>query len=118
MDLRIKRVTKNKIVTIELETFNFTSQENKMLDELGEPVIEFNKTYGSNAVNFKKRIRSGFKVRVKFDASLETDTDRTAEYVNEFLTELKDKLSDVMFEVEGQYNESLKTCEEVTHIRY
>lgn len=118
MDLKVKKVTKNKVVAIELSTFNFTQLENKMLDELGEPFIEFNKSYGSNAINFKKRIRTGFKVKVKFDASLETDTDKTAEYISDFLEELKDKLSDAMFEVEGQYNDDLKTCEEVTHIKY
>jgi hypothetical protein len=118
VDLRIKRVTKNKIVSIELNTFNFTQLENKMLDELGEPVIEFNKTYGSNAITFSKRIRSGFKVKVKFDASLENDTDKTAEYISNFLDELKEKLSEAMSNLSFQYNEDLKTREEVSHIDY
>ena len=47
MDLSIKKTTKNKIVTIELETKNFTSNENIMLDQMGEPEIEFNKSYGA-----------------------------------------------------------------------
>ena len=118
MNLITKKTTRNKIVTIELTTNDFSSIENKMLDELGEPVITFDKNYGSNSVKFSKKIRSGFKVKVKFDASLEADTDKTAEYINLFLEELKDKLSEAMYEVESQYNEDLKSSEEITKIRY
>lgn len=118
MDLSIKKTTKNKIVTIELETKNFTSNENIMLDQMGEPEIEFNKSYGANPVNFKKRIRSGFKVRVKFDINLEGDSDRTAEFIDAFLEELKDKLSEAMFNLSNSYNEELKSSTKLVKIEY
>lgn len=118
MKLKVSRTTKNKIVTLTLETTMFTDLENKMLDQLGEPVISFNKPYGSNSINFSKKIRSNFRVKVKFDANLENETDKTAEYIEQFLDELKDKLSDAMNKLEGEYNIELIPKDELIEIKY
>lgn len=118
MRLKVVRTTKNKIVTLELSTTCFTELENEMLDQLGEPVIEFNKTYGNNSVKFSKKIRSNFRVKVKFDANLENDTDITADYIEEFLSEIQDMLSDAMSKVSDEYNTSLIPKEEYLDIRY
>lgn len=117
MNLSIKKTTRNKIVTIELETKDFSTFENQMLDQLGEPEIEFDKSYGSNPIKFKKRIRNGFKVKVRFDIGLD-DSDKTSEYIDEFLEELKEKLSDAMYELSNTYNEDLRSSVETVAIRY
>ena len=118
MKLEVVRSTKNKVVTLELSTSCFTELENEMLDQLGEPIIEFNKAYGNNAVKFSKKIRSNFKVKVKFDANLESDTDVTADFIEEFMDELQEKLSDAMCKVSDEYNTSLIPKEEYIEIKY
>lgn len=118
MKLKINRTTKNKVVTLELSTACFTELENEMLDQLGEPIIEFDKVYGNNTVKFSKKIRSNFRVKVKFDANLDTDTDMTASYIDQFLDELQDRLSDAMYKVSAEYNTSLIPKEEYICIRY
>lgn len=118
MKLKVNRSTRNKVVTLELSTSCFTELENEMLDQLGEPIIEFDKVYGNNTVKFSKKIRSNFRVKVKFDANLESDTDITADYIEAFLDELKDKLSEAMFKVSDEYNPSLVPKEEDICIKY
>lgn len=118
MKLKVSRTTKNKVVTLELSTSCFTDLENEMLDQLGEPIIEFDKVYGNNVVKFSKKIRSNFRVKIKFDANLEEDTDITADYIEQFLDELEDKLSDAMYKVSDEYNISLIPKEEYICIKY
>lgn len=118
MKLKVVRSTKNKIVTLELSTTCFTDLENQMLDQLGEPIIEFDKSYGNNNVKFSKKIRSNFRVKVKFDANLDSDTDITADYIDAFLSELEDKLSEAMFKISDEYNTSLIPKEEYICIKY
>lgn len=118
MRLKVARTTRNKMVTLELSTTCFTELENEMLDQLGEPIIEFNKSYGNNPIKFSKKIRSNFRVKAKFDANLENDTDITADYIEEFLDELQDRLSDAMAKVSDEYNTSLMTKEEYLDIKY
>lgn len=118
MKLRINRTTKNKVVILELSTSCFTEQENEMLDQLGEPIIEFDKSYGNNTIKFAKKIRSNFRLKVKFDANLEPDTDITADYIDEFLDELQEKLSEAMFEKSVEYNTSLMPKDELICIKY
>lgn len=118
MKLKVSRSTRNKVVTLELSTSCFTELENEMLDQLGEPIIEFNKSYGNNPVKFSKKIRSNFRAKVRFDANLDSDTDITADYIDEFLDELQDKLSDAMSKVSDEYNTSLIPKEEYICIKY
>lgn len=118
MKLNVKKTTRNKVVTIELSTFDFTERENQMLDQLDEPIIEFEKTYGANVIKFSKRIRTGFKVRVKFDATLNDDIIDTADYVTDFLNELRELLEDKMANLNMEFNDDLKSSEKVYEIKY
>jgi hypothetical protein len=106
------------MVTLELETIGFTLDENTMLDQLGEPRIEMDKCYGSNSIKFCKKIRSGFKVRVRFDASLESDVSITAGYIDQFLDEVQTQLEDKMFNLSNEFSEDLVTSEETKFIKY
>ena len=118
MKLRITRSTKNKVVTLEIATVEFTTKEHQMLDQIGEPVIDFNKLYGNNVIKFSKKIRSNFKVRVKFDANLESDTDTTADYIEAFIEDLKDMLSEAMEQVADQYSDFLIPAKQLINIEY
>lgn len=118
MKLKVKRATKNKVITIELETIEFTDKENDMLNQLGEPIVEVDKTYGNNPIKFSKKIRTGFKVKVKFDASLEEDTDKTAEYIENFIEYIQDTMSKLMYDLADEYNEEFIPKEQTFEIEY
>jgi hypothetical protein len=118
MQLKVNKVTKNKMVTVILETVGFTLEENAMLDQLGEPVISLDKCYGSNAVKFSKKVRSGFKVKVRFDASLESDVDITAGYVDTFVEEVQTQIEDKMFDLSTEFSTDLVTSQEIKPIQY
>lgn len=118
MKLRVKRSTKNKKTTLFLETIEFSERENNMLNELGEPVINVDKTYGNNSIKFEKKIRNGFKVRLKFDANLENDADQTAAYIEEFLEFIQEELSDRMSLLSDDYNEEFIPKDQSFEITY
>lgn len=118
MKLKIKKFAKNKMVTIELETFFFTDREKQMLEQLGEPIIEIDKNYGGNSVKFSKRIMTGFKAKAKFDASLEIDTDITAGYVESFLEEVQLQMEQKMEKLQDDYNSDLIPSEVSVDIKY
>lgn len=118
MQLKISRYTKNKMVTIELETTDFNLHEIKMLDQLGEPKIEIDKCYGSNPIKFSKRIRSGFKVKARFDASLESDVSVTADYIENFLDDVQLQIEEKMYNLSNDFNEELVPSVENRKIDY
>lgn len=118
MQLKISRFTKNKMVTIELETTAFTLEEMKMLDQLGEPKIEVDKCYGSNPIKFSKRIRTGFKVKARFDASLESDVSVTAGYIDQFLDDVQLQIEEKMYNLSNDFNEELVPSVENRVITY
>lgn len=118
MRLKVTRTTKNKVITLELNTQCFTALENEMLEQLGEPIIEIDKNYGSNPVRFSKKIKSNFKVKVKFDSNLDANTDITADLVEEFLEDLQTKLEDAMSKLADDYNEDLVSQEQLIDIIY
>ena len=118
MKLSITKSTKNKVVTVTLETVEFCQKEHLMLDQIGEPIIEMDKMYGNNTVKFAKKIRSNFKVKVKFDGNLDEDTDVTADYISEFLEDIQEKLAEAMGKVSDEYNDFLTPTKQVIAIKY
>jgi hypothetical protein len=89
-----KRIIK-RMITIELETANFSPDENKILDEFGEPMISFEKLYSAKfPVQFEKKIRTGFKVKVKFDGT--EDIQAASNAANTFFEDIQEKLADTM----------------------
>lgn len=113
MRLKYEKAVKNNIITLTLETSDFDKTEGTALDQFGEPEITFEKQYlGKYNVAFSKKLRSNFKVKVKFDGT--DDIESAAEAANLFLEELEellqdeiseivDKLSDIDFEVGSGY---------------
>ena len=66
MQLKYTKSIKKRVITIELETTGFTTNEAKALDLLGEPEVVLEKNYaGGFPVSINKKIRTGFKVKVK-----------------------------------------------------
>lgn len=95
MQLKINTSIKKSIITVELETVNFSPLENKMLDQFGEPVFNFEECYfGEFAVSIHKKIRTNFKVKVRFDGTKNIDKATIA--VNEFIDEIKLTMLDFM----------------------
>lgn len=91
MQLKITTSIKRAIITVEIETINFTNLENKMLDQFGEPVFDFEEVYaGEFAVSIHKKIRTNFKVKVRFDGT--KDIDKASLAVNTFIYDVKEKV--------------------------
>lgn len=118
MNLKVKTSTRNKVVTVELETMDFTELENEMLDQVGEPEIIMDKKYGGHTVKFMKKIRSNFKVRVKFDGNQDLTTNETVEYVQAFIDEVQLELEEAMEQIAANYNLDLIAKEEIIEIKY
>ena len=95
MQLKYNNRVRNKVIIIELETTNFTKRENEALDRFGEPVVKLEKVYdGGFPVNFEKKIKTGFKLRVKFDGS--KDLQAATDAANLFFEEIQEVLSQEM----------------------
>lgn len=95
MQLRYDSQIRNRIITIELETVNFTQKENMALERFGEPVIKFEKVYEGNfPVKFEKKAKTGFKLRVKFDGT--EDLRGATNAANQFLEDIKEVLENEM----------------------
>lgn len=117
MKLRITKTVKNKRVKMLLETTEFTDKENKILDQLGEPLITLEKTYGNNMVKITDRkIRSGFKPKVEFDGSLEASMEACAEYIEAFKEDIQNLLTEKMDALSDEYNDELAVNVETLQI--
>ena len=102
MQLAIETKIRKSIITVEIETVNFTKIENDLLDQFGEFVYNLETLYqGEFAVAIHKKIRSNFKIRIKFDGSASEDAmERATAAANEFIEQVQE-------EIEDQYNEWL-----------
>ena len=118
MKLAITKSTKNRVISLELETVEFSATENDMLDQMGEPEIVFEQDYGNTSVKFNKKIRSNFKVRVKFDVNLESDPMKTAEYIDEFQDDIVNALQDALTKVKDSYLTDFKPIKKTIEIKY
>ena len=118
MKLAITKSTKNRVISLALETVEFSATENDMLDQMGEPEIVFEKDYGNTSVKFNKKIRSNFKVRVKFDVNLESDPMKTAEYIDEFQDDIVNALQDALTKVKDSYLTDFKPIKKTIEIKY
>ena len=66
MQLKYTKSIKKRVISIELETTGFTTNETKALDLFGEPEVVLEKTYaGGFPISINKKIRTGFKVKAK-----------------------------------------------------
>lgn len=118
MNVRFKQDTHSNKIILEALVDGFTKQEMDMLTQLKAPVITIQKQYGSNIVKFSKKLKPGFRVRVKFDLSLEDEVDDTLSMIDDFMTDLIDTITDVMAELDGQYSPALAVKEKVVKITY
>lgn len=122
MQLKITTEVKRSIIVVELETINFCKHENDLLDQFGEPEFIFEKTYipGNYVVSIHKKIRSNFKIRVKFDGSKDDQAmiDATTA-VNQFIEEVQEAI-DVFYDTWISAKEDimldLKTGQTVSNI--
>ena len=106
MKLHYDYSAKKRKILIELETREFTAQEVRALDVLGEPLVSFQKTYpGGCSVAINKKLRSEFKIRVRFDG---TDNFELAnEAAQQFLKDIHEYLVDLMEKLMDQYEDQM-----------
>lgn len=102
MQLKIKKEMRKSIIYIDLETVNFCAEENKMLDQFGEPIIKLNKMYGKYPVAIERKIRSNFKVRVKFDGedNVQDAVEQATKFIEDMESLVIETMNDFMFEKE------------------
>ena len=99
MQIKFNKSMNKRIISVELETTNFTHKENQLLDKFGEPKITINKRYKALfPVEFDRSIRTGFKVRIKFDGK-ENDIATASEAAEEFYEEVKELMAVAMEEL-------------------
>lgn len=105
MQLKYTKSIKKRVITIELETTGFTTNETKALDLFGEPEVSMEKSYtGGFPISFSKKIRTSFKVKAKFDGTDNMDTAAAA--ANAFFEEIQEKLATAMGAVMEQLDSS------------
>jgi hypothetical protein len=86
---------KNKIITISLESTSFTPDELMYIDDLGDPVVSFDKIYDTNfVVKFDKRLKSGFKLIQRFDGT--ANVAEAAAAANQFLEDIETEVGKIM----------------------
>ena len=96
MQLLINTNIRRSIITIELETINFTKRENELLDQFGEYIFDFENVYqGDFAVSIHKKVRSNFKLKIRFDGSKNEETMKKATLAaNQFIEEIQEALDE------------------------
>jgi hypothetical protein len=106
MKLKVDYSVHKRKIHIDLETVDFTQNEIKAIDALGEPKIEFKKTYtGGHTVSIARKLRSEFKIRLRFDGSADFDSANNAG--QEFIQDIKEKLMQTMEDLIYEYEEQL-----------
>lgn len=104
MQLKYENSVKNRIITMELETANFIAREIMALEKFSEPIVKVEKVYRTKfPVSFEKKIRTGFKVKVKFDGN--DNMTEAVEAANEFFEEIQELLTAQMAEVMEKLDE-------------
>ena len=120
MQLRYNNYIRNRVVYMELETDNFTNKENEALQKFGEPVVQIEKTYdGGFPVSLERKIKTGFKVRQKFDGSnnIKQAVNAANEFFEDVVDQMRDKMNELMFdkyedfEYSLEYGSGLKTID-------
>ena len=120
MQLKIKKEMRKSMIYVDLETVNFCAEENKLLDQFGEPVIVLKKMYGKFPVSIEKKIRSNFKVRIKFDGEgcIEEAVERVTEFIDEIKALVIDTMNEFVYEKEliaEQFNAGIFNSESTDH---
>lgn len=127
MQLKFNKTIRKNIVTVDLEAVNFTKRELEAFRRFGEPIVTVDKLYPIEAddpmyqVTFSKKLRSSFRVRIKFDGTEDIDAALTAAesfyedvvtILEDTLYELTDKLEDSMTYELGSGIEIIRSGEE------
>lgn len=112
MRLKAKTQIKNRVVNMLIETTDFTNDENNMLDQVGEPLIYINKSYGPNPIKIEKKVRSGFRVMIKFDGNLSENMEDVNGYADELIEDINLKINEAMNIASLDYSEALNSKKE------
>jgi hypothetical protein len=107
--INYQKTINNYVIWIELESAEFSTDEELAMQELGEPVINYNKKYTTREfpVVFDRKLKTGFKVRVGFDGNDGALAD-AIEAANLFMAELKTDITALMKTLMDDYK-AIKT---------
>lgn len=119
MQVKYNNYIRNRIVYMELETANFTQKELEALNKFGEPVIKIEKDYQGFPVSLERKIKTGFKVRQRFDGTedIKGAVNAANEFFGDIVEQMRDKMNELMFdkfedfEYNLEYGSGLKTIE-------
>ena len=106
MKLKVDYSVHKRKVFIDIETVDFTPNEIKAIEALGDPKVEFKKTYtGGHIVSISRKLRSEFKIRLRLDGSTNFEAANNAG--QEFIQDIKEKLTQIMEDLVFEYEEQL-----------
>jgi hypothetical protein len=111
MQLRYNKTIRKNIVTVDLEAVNFTKRELEAFQRFGEPTISVEKLYPIEddnptfPVKFSKRLRSSFRIRVKFDGTHDIEGALVA--AESFYEDVVVMIEDALYEVTDKLEDSL-----------
>lgn len=111
MQLKYNKTIRKNIVTVDLEAVKFTKRELEAFQRFGEPTITVEKLYPIEddnptfPVKFSKRLRSSFRVRVKFDGTHDIEAALTA--AESFYEDIVVIIEDALYEVTDKLEDSL-----------
>lgn len=112
MKIKFRTQIRSKVVNMLVETGDFTDEENEVLNQVGEPIIKIDKMYDSNSVKIEKKVRSGFRVSLKFDGNLSETMDDVMVLIGEFKADLELIVTEAMGEAALSFSEQLNKEEE------
>lgn len=112
MKIKFRSQIRNKVVNMIIETGEFTEDENDILNQVGEPIIIMDKMYGANPIKFEKKVRSGFRISVKFDGNLSESMDDVMDLIQQFKLDLAGSIEEEMNQAALSYSELLNKLED------
>lgn len=101
MKLKTKKTISKRVISVEFETLGFTAEENEILDAVGEPVIEYETVFNMEVISIEKKIRTGFKTKVKFNG--ESNIGSADKAADNFIAKIKDLLAVAMADAKDLY---------------
>jgi hypothetical protein len=104
MRLKCTCAIKNSKIKLTIETVDFTRKEHKALDMLGEPSLEFQKSYAGGFVfSVNRKIRHNFKYKIEVDGTQDFSAANAA--VKDFIDDLRDAADTVMYNLMDIFDE-------------
>lgn len=115
MQLKFNKTIRKNVITVDLEAVNFTECELEAFKRFGEPIINIEKMYPLNVenpsfpVHINKKLRKSFRIRIKFDGTMNIDAacDAAESFYDDIVEILEDTLYDMTDKLEDSFTRDL-----------